>query len=76
MRGMVIDMNDEQLSTLGQLRAFVEGTVPKDFTVAVRGYSDLVASVLTSRLGISHHNTIKREFSRRHNCLLFWPVFW
>lgn len=34
MRGMVIDMNDEQLSTLRQLRAFVEGTVTIDFTVA------------------------------------------
>ena len=34
MRGMVIDMNDEQLSTLAQLRAFVEGTVTMDFTVA------------------------------------------
>ena len=34
MRGMVIDMNDEQLSTLVQLRAFNDGTVTMDFAVA------------------------------------------
>lgn len=34
MRGMVIDMNDEQLKTLADLRGFLEGTVTMDFTVA------------------------------------------
>lgn len=34
MRSMVIDMNDEQLHTLAQIRAFVDGTVALDFAVA------------------------------------------
>src|SRR5450755_1343916 len=33
MRGMVIDMKDEQLHTLAQLQAFVDGTVAVDFAV-------------------------------------------
>ena len=33
IRGMVIDMNDQQLLTLAQLRAFVDGTVAVDFQV-------------------------------------------
>ena len=33
MRGMVIDMKDEQLRTLAQLQAFVDGTVAVDFAV-------------------------------------------
>lgn len=43
MRGMVIDMNDEKLSTLAQLRAFVEGTVAMDFTVALDERYDFIA---------------------------------
>ncbi len=34
MRGMVIDMNDEQVKTLGDLQGFLEGTVMMDFAVA------------------------------------------
>ncbi len=34
MRGMVIDMNDKQLLTLGQLPAFLNGTAAVDFAVA------------------------------------------
>jgi len=33
MRGMVIDMNDEQLRTLADLQGFLDGTVAMDFTV-------------------------------------------
>jgi hypothetical protein len=33
MRGMVIDMKDEQLRTLAQLQGFVDGTVAVDFAV-------------------------------------------
>ena len=33
IRGMVIDMNDEQLRTLGDLQAFLTRTVALDFTV-------------------------------------------
>jgi transposase InsO family protein len=34
MRSMVIDMNDEQLNTLAQIRAFLDGTVAVEFAVA------------------------------------------
>jgi hypothetical protein len=34
MRGMVIDMNDEQLDTLAWLQAFLDGTAAVDFAVA------------------------------------------
>ena len=34
MRGMVINMNDEQLHTLAQLQAFLDGTITVDFAVA------------------------------------------
>ena len=37
MRGMVIDMKDEQLRTLADLQAFLAGTVAMDFTVAANG---------------------------------------
>src|ERR1035437_587571 len=35
MRSMVIDMNDEQMHTLAQMQAFLDGTVTADFAVAV-----------------------------------------
>jgi len=35
MRSMVIDMNDEQVHTLAQMQAFVDGTVALEFAVAV-----------------------------------------
>ena len=34
IRGMVIEMNDEQLHTLAQLQAFLAGTLAVDFAVA------------------------------------------
>jgi hypothetical protein len=34
LRGMVIDMNDEQLKTLADLQGFLDGTVMMDFAVA------------------------------------------
>ena len=34
MRSMVIDMNDEQLRTLAQMQAFLDGTVAVEFSVA------------------------------------------
>ena len=33
MRGMVIDMNNQQLLTLAQMQAFLDGTVAVDFSV-------------------------------------------
>ena len=43
MRGMVIDMNDEQLHTLAQLQAFLDGTVAVDFAVAADERYDFIA---------------------------------
>ena len=43
MRGMVIDMNDEQLHTLAQLQAFLDGTVAVDFAVAAEERYDFIA---------------------------------
>jgi len=34
MHGMVIHMNDQELQTLVQLQAFLEGTAAIDFSVA------------------------------------------
>ena len=46
MRGMVINMNDEQLHTLADLQAFLTGTVAMDFTVtADQRYEFIVRTV-------------------------------
>ena len=43
MRGMVIDMNDEQLHTLAELQAFLDGTVAVDFAMADEARYDCIA---------------------------------
>ena len=43
MRGMVIEMNDEQLSTLAQLQAFLDGTVTVAFSVTPEQRYDFIA---------------------------------
>ena len=43
MRGMVIDINDEQLDALAQLRAFLDGTAAVDFAVAADERYDFIA---------------------------------
>ena len=43
MRGMVIDMNDEQLDTLAELQAFLDGTVTVAFAVAAEARYDFIA---------------------------------
>jgi hypothetical protein len=43
MRSMVIDMNDEQLHTLAQMQAFLDGTVTVEFAVAVEERYDFIA---------------------------------
>ena len=43
MRGMVIDMNDEQLHTLADLQAFLDGTMAVDFAVAAEARYDFIA---------------------------------
>jgi hypothetical protein len=50
IRGMVIDMNDEQLHTVAQLRAFVDGTVAVNFSVAPDERYDFIARTVR-RLG-------------------------
>ena len=40
---MVIDMNDEQLYTLAELQAFLDGTVAVDFAVAAAARYDFIA---------------------------------
>ena len=46
MRGMVIDMNDAQLHTLDQLRAFVSGTMTVDFSVALNERYEFIARTI------------------------------
>ena len=46
MRGMVIDMNDAQLHTLDRLRAFLEGTMAVDFSVAANERYDFITRTL------------------------------
>ena len=43
MRGMVIDMNDEQLHTLAQLQAFLDGTIAVDFAVTADERYEFIA---------------------------------
>ena len=53
MRGMVIDMNDEQLDTLAQLRAFLDGTTAVDFAVAADARYDFIVRTVR-RFGYRH----------------------
>jgi transposase InsO family protein len=46
MRGMVIDMNDTQLHTLDQLRAFLNGTVAVGFSVGANERYDFITRIL------------------------------
>ena len=46
MRGMVIDMNDAQLHTLDQLRAFLNGTVAVGFSVSADERYDFIARIV------------------------------
>ena len=46
MESMVIDMNDQQLATLAQLRAFLEGTTAVDFAVAADQRYDFITRTL------------------------------
>ncbi len=47
---MVIDVNDEQLHTLAQMRAFLDGTVALEFAVAVQERYGFIARTVR-RLG-------------------------
>ena len=56
MRGMVINMNDEQQNTLADLQAFLTGTVAMDFTVTADQRYELIA------------RTVLRFACRLRNC--------
>ena len=43
MRGMVIDMNDEQLHTMAKLQVFLDGTVAVNFAMADKARYDFIA---------------------------------
>ena len=53
MRGMVIDMNDNQLHTLDQLRAFLGGTVAVDFAVTAHERYEFITRTETIRVGVN-----------------------
>ncbi len=59
MRGMVIDMNDEQLHTLAQLQAFLDGTVAVDFAVAADERYDFIARTVR-RFGYAPAETCRQ----------------
>ena len=46
MRGMVIDMNDEQLHTLAEPQAFLDGTVTVAFAVAAEARYAFIARIV------------------------------
>ena len=46
MRGMVIDMNDAQLHTLDELRAFLKGTTAVGFSVGANERYDFISRIL------------------------------
>ena len=50
IRGMVIDLHDEQLHTVARLRAFLDGTVAANFPVATNERYDFIARTVR-RLG-------------------------
>ena len=53
LRGMVIDMNDEQLRTLADLQAFLSGTMAMDFTVAADERYEFIARTARRMKGTS-----------------------
>ena len=53
MRGMVIDMHDEQLQTLVQLQACLDGTAVVDVAVAPDARYDFIARTV-QRFGYRH----------------------
>ena len=67
MRSMVIDMNDEQLHTLAQMQAFLDGTVAVDFAVAVEERYDFIARTVR-RFGYAR---LKRA-EKRPWCCASW----
>ena len=65
MRGMVIDMNDQQLLTLAQLQGFLNGTVAVDFAVAAEERYDFIAR--TGRSGTRPRGPRRRTTGPRNS---------
>ncbi len=68
MRGMVIDMNDEQLHTLAQLQALLDGTIEVDFAVAADERYDFIARTVRLMTGTC---VVGSTLKRLRNGLLF-----
>ena len=66
---MVIDMNDAQLHTLDQLRAFLKGTAAIGFSVGANERYDFIARILR-RFGYA----LGCAAPRRAWCCAFWGV--
>jgi hypothetical protein len=64
MRGMVIDMNDEQLHTLAELQAFLDGTVAVDFAMADEARYDCIARTVR-RFGYGRLKRAEKGVERR-----------
>ena len=64
MRGMVIEMNDEQLRTVADLQGFLDGTVAMDFTVVEDERYAFIARAV-KRFGYPSCSTAMRPCSRR-----------
>lgn len=63
MRGMAIDMNDEQLHTLAQLQAFLDGTAVVEFAVAAEARYDFIACTVRRpmRCGARCRRTLQKR---------------
>ena len=73
MQGMVIDMNDAQLQTLDQVRAFLKGTAPLGFSVATDERYEFVTRTVR-RFGYSRLNRAdKRPFSK-NELRAYWQL--
>ena len=68
MRGMVINMNDEQLHTLADLQAFLTGTVAMDFAVAAYQRYEFIARTVR-RFGYAK---LKRAITALQVCAKGW----
>jgi transposase InsO family protein len=68
IEGMVIDMNDRQLATLAQVKAFLEGTTAVDFAVAATERYGFIARTLQRfgyrRLGRADKGVVLRFLER------------
>ncbi len=67
MRSMVIDMNDKPLHTLAQMRAFLDGTVTIEFSVAVEERYDFIARTVR-RFGYASSEACPQGYGAACRC--------